>query len=159
MRRALPVLAATAGGLALLANFHTTPGTTNPSAAGTAPVGAPTGPRSSSPDTTGSPATTTGGPSPPAGSRVVDGPVEHTKYGDVQVEVTLQGKQITTVQALELPNDRSRSRRISAEAGPILGQEALQAQSAHIDAVSGASYTSQGYTESLQGALDQANGR
>ena len=56
--------------------------------------------------------------------------------------------------ALETPTDRSRSASISSQAAPILREEALQAQDANIDIVSGATYTSEGYAESLQAALD-----
>ena len=77
-------------------------------------------------------------------------------YGDVQVRVTLNGSKIVDVQALKLPSDRSRSARISNAAGPILRTEALKAQSANIDIVSGATYTSESYAQSLQGALDRA---
>jgi hypothetical protein len=162
MHRAIPVLAATAGGLALLANFHTSPsslklatGPTPGSTAATAPPAAPEPTQGSTlPSTTSGPPTTS---APPSGNRTVAGPVVSTDYGDVQVRVTLQGSRIVDVQALQLPSDRSRSVRISQEAGPILRQEALQAQSANIDLVSGASYTSQGYAQSLQGALDSSN--
>jgi uncharacterized protein with FMN-binding domain len=75
----------------------------------------------------------------------------------VQVEITIKGHQLLDVQALQLPSDRARSARISSQAGPLLRTEALQAQSAHIQMVSGASYTSAGYQQSLQAALDQAN--
>ena len=75
--------------------------------------------------------------------------------GDVQVRVTMNGSRIVDVQALQLPHDRSRSASISNAAGPILRREALQAQSANIDLVSGATYTSESYAESLQGALDK----
>jgi uncharacterized protein with FMN-binding domain len=54
-----------------------------------------------------------------------------------------------------LPSDKPKSARISQAAGPRLRQEALSAQSANIDVVSGATYTSEGYAQSLQGALDQ----
>lgn len=157
MHRAVPVVAATAGGLALLANFHTSPGRTKlvTGAIGAAPTTAPATPAPTSPPTTPTarprPSTTTA----PA-RRVVDGPDVMTDYGDVQVRVVLDGSRIVDVQALRLPNDRARSVRISDEAGPILRQEALQAQSANIDGVSGASYTSEGYAQSLQGALDRA---
>jgi uncharacterized protein with FMN-binding domain len=80
-----------------------------------------------------------------------------TQYGPVQVRVTLQGDRIAEVAALQLPNDRSRSVEISNYAAPRLRDEALQAQSANIDVVSGATYTSQGYIKSLQAALDSAN--
>ena len=80
-----------------------------------------------------------------------------TPYGDVQVRVVLRAQPASsTSQPLTLPSDRSRSRRISEEAAPLLRTEALQAQSANIDLLSGASYTSEGYAESLQGALDAA---
>jgi uncharacterized protein with FMN-binding domain len=79
-----------------------------------------------------------------------------TQYGPVQVQITLVGNRIANVNAIQLPSDRSRSIEISQYAAPILRQEALTAQSAQIDVVSGASYTSQGYADSLQSALDQA---
>jgi uncharacterized protein with FMN-binding domain len=61
------------------------------------------------------------------------------------------------VRALALPNDRPRSQFISAQAEPLLRSEALSAQSARIDIVSGATYTSEGYAQSLQAALDRAH--
>ncbi|MDX6302616.1 MAG: hypothetical protein QOF53_3830 [Nocardioidaceae bacterium] len=76
-------------------------------------------------------------------------------YGTVQVRVTLHGRRITGVTALRLPAG-GRSSDISGYAAPRLRQEALSAQSAHIDTVSGASYTSAGYASSLQSALDRA---
>jgi uncharacterized protein with FMN-binding domain len=78
-------------------------------------------------------------------------------FGTVQVQVTLQNGTITDVQTLQLPNDRGHSAEISAYAGPQLRSEALQAQSAQIDTISGATYTSYGYQQSLQSALDQAH--
>lgn len=91
-----------------------------------------------------------------AAQRTVTGPDVSTQYGDVQVRVTLNGTRLVDVQALRLPSDRSRSVSISRRAGPELRSEALTAQSANIDAVSGASYTSDGYIQSLQGAMDRA---
>ncbi|MCC2274333.1 FMN-binding protein [Streptomyces sp. ET3-23] len=102
------------------------------------------------------------GTSPPAhapgGSRTgtFTGDVIDTDYGPVQVAVTLQQGRLTAVKALQVPSDRGRSQEISSYAVPRLTQEALGAQSAQIDAVSGASYTSEGYTQSLQSALDKA---
>ena len=150
MRRTIPVLAATAGGLALLANFHTSPVTSSASAAPPSTAG-PAAPSRGSGAPATSPSTTTA----PGGTRVIDGPVASNDFGDVQVRVTLNGSQIVDVQALQLPRDRSRSARISDAAGPILRREALHAQSANIDLVSGATYTSESYAESLQGALDK----
>ncbi|MDP9483029.1 MAG: FMN-binding protein, partial [Chloroflexota bacterium] len=74
----------------------------------------------------------------------------------VQVQVTIANGQVADVIALQLPADRSRSAQISQYAEPILRSEALQAQNAQIDLVSGATYTSDAYAQSLQGALDQA---
>lgn len=79
------------------------------------------------------------------------------QYGDVQVQITVSGGKITDVQAIQLPSDRQRSAEISQQAGPLLQQEALQAQSAQIDSLSGATYTSYSYTQSLQSAIDQAH--
>jgi uncharacterized protein with FMN-binding domain len=84
------------------------------------------------------------------------GSVINTAYGPVQVSVTLSHGKITEVKALRTPSDRPRSQQIAADAIPQLTREALSAQSAHIDAVSGATYTSEGYTRSLQSALDKA---
>jgi len=151
MRRTIPVLAATAGGIALLSNFHTSPVASTVTAEAPATT-VPTAPPPSSSSPTTAPATTT---TAPGGTRVIDGPVASNDYGDVQVRVTLKGGQIVDVQALQLPHDRSRSVSISNAAGPILRREALQAQSARIDLVSGATYTSDSYAESLQGALDK----
>jgi uncharacterized protein with FMN-binding domain len=88
--------------------------------------------------------------------RSYDGATVQTQYGDMQVRVVLTGSRLTDVVALRLTDSSSRSVQISASAAPILRREALSAQSAHIDSVSGASYTSAGYIQSLQSALDAA---
>jgi uncharacterized protein with FMN-binding domain len=83
-----------------------------------------------------------------------------TRFGDVQVQITVSNRQITDVEAPLLPGDRARSVEISQAAGPILRDEALQAVSAktaQIDTVSGATYTSDAYIQSLQSALNQAH--
>jgi uncharacterized protein with FMN-binding domain len=77
------------------------------------------------------------------------------QYGDVQVRVKFSGKKILAVVPIALPGSDSRSQEISAAAAPILTRQALIAQSANINGVSGASYTSDGYRRSLQSALDQ----
>jgi uncharacterized protein with FMN-binding domain len=79
-----------------------------------------------------------------------------TRYGVVQVQVVVSGKKITNVSLLQLTAYDDRSQQINNDAAPILLQETLTAQNAHIDTVSGASYTSEGYVQSLQSALDQA---
>ena len=80
------------------------------------------------------------------------------QFGDTQVRVTISGGRITNVQALQLPYDRQRSAEISQYAAPQLHDEVLQAQSAQIDSLSGATYTSDTYAQSVQSALDQAHG-
>lgn len=83
------------------------------------------------------------------------GTVISTRYGDVQVEVTISGGAIADVTALQLPNGDRRSQNIANAAEPVLREEALTAQSANIDLLSGATYTSEAYAQSLQSALDQ----
>ena len=78
------------------------------------------------------------------------------RYGDVQVQVTVSGGAVSDVTALQLPDGDGHSARISSIVEPMLRSEALQAQSASIDLVSGATYTSGAYQQSLQSALDAA---
>jgi uncharacterized protein with FMN-binding domain len=86
---------------------------------------------------------------------VVVGADAPNRYGDVQVRVKVSGKRIVAVDPVALPGGDSRSQEISAASAPILTRQALVAQGANIDGVSGASYTSDGYRRSLQSALDQ----
>ena len=89
-------------------------------------------------------------------SGTVTGSVVQTRFGSVQVQVTIAGGKISAVTALQLPSDRQRSAEISGIVEPMLRSEALTAQSAQIDLISGATYTSDAYAQSLQSALDQA---
>jgi uncharacterized protein with FMN-binding domain len=89
-------------------------------------------------------------------SHTYTGQAVRTRYGTVQVQVTMTGSTITNVSFLQLSATDSRSQQINANAGPILLEQTLAAQSAQIDGVSGATYTTQGYEQSLQSALDQA---
>jgi uncharacterized protein with FMN-binding domain len=148
--RTAAALLGTAGSLALLLSFKTpsTVGTTNRPAAGAAP------PASTSPETSALSAAAPAAQAPSAGSKTTDGPTVSTRYGPVQVQVDTSGGRITDVVALKLPSDRSRSAEISDYAGPILHDEVVQAQSAKIDVVSGATYTSEAYAKSLQAVLD-----
>jgi uncharacterized protein with FMN-binding domain len=91
-----------------------------------------------------------------AAVRRVKGAVVSTPYGDVQVVAVLRGTRLTDVLPAHLTDANQHSRDISAGAAPTLRREALAAQSAHIDMVSGATYTSEGYRASLQAALDAA---
>lgn len=107
---------------------------------------------------------TTAGASPPSASKglghgrtmVVTGRDVMTKFGDVQVAVALSHGKITGLRGVRLPFDRRRSAYISQQASPILRQEVLAAQSAHINLVSGATYTSDAWATSVQAALNQA---
>ena len=83
------------------------------------------------------------------------GPVVTTRFGNVQVQVTEENGTITAVVARQLPGPHARSSQISNFAESLLRNETLTAQSARIDAVSGATITSEAYASSLQGALDQ----
>ena len=89
--------------------------------------------------------------------RTIDGGVANTQYGNVQVAITVTGSHITDVRALHLTDSSGHSVQISDYAAPILRKEALSKQSAQIDMVSGATYTSEAYQQSLQSAIDAAH--
>ncbi|WP_433472161.1 FMN-binding protein [Spirillospora sp. CA-142024] len=143
MRRALFTTSATVAGVVLLLSLkphqQTLPAT---------PRGAPSG---GTGGVTGS--GTAAGPADGAyRGRSVD-----TRYGPVQVEITMSGGRISGVHVLRAPSENGRDREIAARALPRLTREALAAGNARIDAVSGATYTSEGYISSLQSALDKAH--
>ena len=79
-----------------------------------------------------------------------------TRYGPVQVQITVSGGSISAVDVLDYPSDNPRDRQISQRALPMLISETTSAQSARVDMISGATYTSEGYLRSLQSAIDQA---
>ncbi|WP_405682292.1 FMN-binding protein [Streptomyces sp. NBC_00057] len=111
-----------------------------------------------SPAVSSAPHTTAGtAPGTPTGTGTFTGDPIDTRYGTVQVAATLTQGKITSIKVLQAPDRNGRDQEIASYALPRLTQEAIGAQSAHIDAVSGASYTSQGYIQSLQSALDQAH--
>jgi uncharacterized protein with FMN-binding domain len=125
-----------------------------PPQATTRPVAGSSGP--TQPPTAGATAVPT---QPTVGSAGESGtftgdPVD-TAYGTVQIALIVQAGQIVDVQELQMPFDRRLSQQISAEAGPLLRRQVLRAQSADINGVSGASYTSYGYWQSLQSAIAQ----
>lgn len=88
--------------------------------------------------------------------QTIDGTVQQTQFGPLQVTVVMQGSEIVDVSAPVYPNNDARSRQINAQALPQLRQQVLDAQSAGIDGVSGATVTSDAYELSLQSALDRA---
>ena len=162
MRRAVIVLGTTAAGLAALLSFKThslaapVPSAPAPSTGMPQATASGTGP--SSMGATASPgarATPKSSATAPA-ARTVTGTGASTQYGPMQVQVTLAGTKIAKVTVLQRTGDGAQSDQIDANAIPKLTSETLAAQSAHIDTVSGASYTSSGYIQSLQSALDQA---
>lgn len=133
-------------------------GNNSASSASLAPSGAssPTSSDSGTPgDSTASPAA-----SVPAGSfkdGTYTGNSEDTPYGTVQIAVVVSGGRITDINFLQMPDDRGHTQEVTAFAAPLLKQETIQKQSAHIDFVSGATSTSDGYEQSLQAALNQAS--
>lgn len=110
-----------------------------------------TGTPSPSPSDTSTPATG----STTSSTVTVAGSVSQTRYGPVQVTVTFTGTQIVDVQTLQSPSSQRESAQISERSTPVLAKEVLAAQSASIDTVSGATYTSEGYRQSVQSAIDQ----
>ncbi|CAM5428409.1 FMN-binding protein (Fragment) OS=Streptomyces tendae OX=1932 GN=GUR47_33350 PE=4 SV=1 [Streptomyces tendae] len=91
------------------------------------------------------------------GTQVLTGDAAQTQYGPVQVRVTVSGGRITDAEALQAPKG-GRSDQVTTDAVPKLNRAAVAAGTADIDAVSGATYTSAGYKQSLQSALDRAGG-
>ena len=110
--------------------------------------------------TTPAPAPTTAAPAPaPAKAKpsgTFTGSTSQTRFGPVQVQITLVNGKITAANALQYPNNDFRSQQISQQAIPYLVQETLAANSADIQGVGGASYTSQGWYDSLVSALAKA---
>jgi uncharacterized protein with FMN-binding domain len=141
MRRAPIVLTATIAGTAGVLAFHPHTPAVQTATAATATATTTASPSSASGTTTSS-ATATGD-------------AVATQYGDAQVRVTVRNGKIVKIEALQLQGNDPRSLQISSSAEPILRQEALQAQSADIQAVSGATFTSASYDRSLQSALDK----
>jgi uncharacterized protein with FMN-binding domain len=98
-------------------------------------------------------------PSSAAGSATsgtVTGSVAQTRWGPVQVQLTVSNGKVTNVSVVQYPNGNGKDAEINARALPILISETITAQSASIDMVSGATVTSDGYLTSLQSALDKA---
>ena len=161
MRRALLVTVATVAGVAYVLSYRVTP---HPSGLASASGGGEAGSRPlASPSPVATPAAgSSAGPTPTpapaaAASGTFTGPDVPNRFGDVQVRVVVSNGHITDVRSVQLPEDRAQSAYISSVAGPMLRTEALQAQSARIDIISGATYTSISYAQSLESALKQAH--
>jgi uncharacterized protein with FMN-binding domain len=119
-----------------------------------------TGTTASSPDTASSGSGSTTAQTTGSGSVAADGTYTgddvNTRFGSVQVQITVSGGQIADVAAIQLTDQDRRSIQISNRAAPVLRSEVLQSQSANVSNVSGATYTSDAYLQSLQSAIDQA---
>ncbi|MGV9943428.1 FMN-binding protein [Streptomyces sp. NPDC003401] len=152
LRRVVLASAATVSGIVLVLSLkpHTTP-----AVAGLAPSPAVSAGSGASGGTAG--AGSSGG-STVTGTRTLTGDSVRTRYGPVQVRVTVTDGRLTDVTAVAYPQENPRDQQINGYAVPQLTREALSAQSADIDTVSGATYTSDGYRRSLQSALDSAGG-
>jgi uncharacterized protein with FMN-binding domain len=140
MKRVIFAFAGTITGLVLLLSFKTQPSTT----ATATPPAAVSG--------SGGTTATAGGTS----SGTVDGDAADTRFGPVQVRITVENGKLASVTAVGYPTESRRDQEINEYAIPVLNQEAAQAGTADIDMVSGATYTSEGYAQSLQSALDKA---
>ncbi len=158
MKRAILVTAGTVAGAVAVLGYH--PGSLFQASAAATTIqpavangtGATPGPAPTSGGSASSGAATSDAPAP----QTYTGDAVQTRYGTTQVKITVSGSTITAVTAIAAPDGDPESSRISARAIPELQQQALSAQSASIDGVSGASYTSQGFAQSLQSALSQA---
>ena len=164
MRRIVLWVMSTLTLLVLLFSYHTSTGASttvassieqlNNSTAGSTDAGSSGTSSGSSTDTSG---TSGSSGSSSSASKTYAGDTVQTQFGPVQVQITVSGGKITKSEVLQVPWGNGRDQEINSQAVPILNSEAVQSQSAQIDMVSGASYTSNGYLSSLQSAIDQAN--
>ena len=163
MRRVVLALGGTVAGLVMLLSFRSHTASTASAGVTAGSGGTGTSPGASSAAGSGSSAASgAGAASAPvsAGSgtgTAVTGDAIATPYGPTQVQVTLNAGKIVKVTVLQHTDDGVNSQMIDGHALPLLNNATLTAQSAKIDAVSGASYTSAGYIKSLQSALDKAS--
>ena len=173
MRRIVTWILSTVTVLVLLFSYHTSTSSVTAPAEQVAAGGATSGRASGA--VTG-PATSNGSGSAASGSaasgsaasgsaasgsagsaQTVAGDAVNTRFGPVQVQITVAGGKITASDVLQVPMRGRQDQMINSQAVPILNGEAVSAQSAQIDTVSGATYTSDGYSQSLQSAIDKAH--
>ena len=157
--RAVVTLIATVVVLVLLVSFRTPPSNSLGILPPLRPSASPTA--AATPTASGSPPPGGGSPTPTStASGLKNGSYTGQDfpnfYGDVQVKVVVSGGKVTDVVAVQYPTDRPQSAYISSVAVPLLRTEVLQAQSAQIDVISGATFTSESYAQSAQSALDLA---
>ena len=162
MRRVILAVTSTVAVLVLLLGFKSQSGrrAVLPSSAASTPStssgssGTSSGSTSSGSTSTGSTGTSSSSGST-TGTKTVTGDSADTRYGPVQVKITAVNGKITSVDAIDYPQNAPRDQEINSYAIPQLNQEALAAGNANIDVVSGATYTTDGYIQSLQSALDK----
>lgn len=163
MRRITLWLLSTVAAVVLLFSYRTS---TNSAGAATTAATAPQAPQatqsssaSSSDDDATSPAPSASASKSGTSSatKTYTGVSASTRWGDVQVTITVSNGKITDVAVPVYPSGNGRDEEINAYALPVLRQETLDAQSANINTVSGATVTSDGYLQSLQSALDAAH--
>lgn len=151
MRRIVFAVLSTITSLVLLFSYHTSTGSSGAAASSVAKS-------ATSPTATGTASSTpSSSSSARSSSATFTGASADTRWGVVQVRITVQGGKITASEAVQYPQENGKDAEINGYALPILSQEAVQQQSASIDTVSGATVTSGGYVESLQSAIDRAH--
>jgi uncharacterized protein with FMN-binding domain len=161
MKRAPIVIGSTAAGMTLLLTFHTQHShlAISSGAGRTGTAKSSSGAKSTTPTTSPSPSQSTTAPTTAAPGasqpRTATGTDVQYRYGDIQVQVTTTGSKIDNVSIAQEGATDARSYQINSQAVPILESQTMSAQSTQIDGVSGATYTSQAYLQSLQSALDQ----
>jgi len=159
MRRIVIASLATASSVGLLFAYptsHNASASSGSTSAGSAAAGATAGAAASG-ATAAAGATTASGSTASGSAKTYDGAAVDTRWGVVQVQITVQNGKLVAAKALQYPNDNGHSQGINDYALPILNAEAVKAGSASIDAVGGATVTTNGYTTSLQSALDAAH--
>ena len=163
MKRVVLWLMSTITALVLLFGYHTSTSSTSAAAVrgGNASLAAPVqGGTASSSGTSASSAAAAPTTSSTGGGTTtttkVTGAVASTRWGPVQVQLSVANRKITDVAVVQYPSGNGRDQEINSYALPRLIQETLKAQSANVDMISGATVTSDGYLQSLQSALDKA---
>ena len=149
MRRSPIVIGATIAGTAGVLAFHPHAATVPASASTSAP------PTTTTTTTSASSGSASGSGSGSGSSGTATGDAIATQNGNAQVRVTVKGGNIVKLEALQLQGNDPHSVQISSSAAPVLQQEILTQQTAHVDAVSGATFTSASYMQSVQSALDK----
>ncbi|WP_426621654.1 FMN-binding protein [Microbacterium sp. As-52] len=163
MKKILYAVLATISGLVLLFSYRTSLDAVMPHDATPPTTGAvgSSGTSNSGASNSGASDSGASGSGASAGTGLADGTYtgasSQTRYGPVQVRITVSGGQISDAQAIDYPDGNGRDRQINGTAIPRLVSETLQSQSAQIQMVSGATFTSDGYLSSLQSAIDQAH--